>query len=348
MFQPNKFYYNLSLYNDTLSNVRAQLQNTQQVPIIMNPSEWQGSIVRFTVSANWPLFIPTIPDPAFPTVTNLSITLSYGNAYFQQFIDITSDESKNGVFDIGIFLNDLNNAAAIAWNNMTAAFPASTAAYPPFFALDAPSGLISMYVDSGWLDDTVPTPSLIWMNSFLQDLLGLPANLRLPPPQPNGADYNIAIKDYSYLIPAAGIRYGYPYALNTRAGDILQVSQEYDQLSELSDISTIQFSSNLLPVVPESVPINPGVSQNGLIQGNTDKVVTDFVISRLDAKPRDNSFVYLPTAEYRRFSLLGNVPIRNIDIQASFTRYNSSNPNPLFLPPGGSMTLKLLFERIRS
>ena len=347
MDQPDIFYYNLSLYNDTLSAYRAQLQNTQQSPIIFNPSHYTASIIRFTVDANWPLFIPTIPNPVTPLVTNLSITFSYGPNFFQEFINITPDEAKNGVFDISLFLNDLNGASEAAYTAMITAFPAAPGAFAPFFALDPPSGLISMYVDVGWLDTTAPTPNLIWMNSFLQDILGLPANIRLPPPQPNGADYNIAVKNYSPVLPASGARVGYPYALATLAGTLIQVSQEYDQLSEFSDIATIQFTSNLLPVVPEYVPINPGTGQASVVQANSNNIVQDFVITRQDAKPRDNSFVYLPTAEYRRFALIGNTPIRTVDISANYTRANSSSPVPLFLPPGGSMTLKLLFERRR-
>ena len=203
-----------------------------------------------------------------------------------------------------------------------------------------------MYVDIGWIDDTAQTPNLIWMNSYLQDILGFPANLRLPPPQPNGTDYNIAVKSYAYVLPPTGSRSGYPYYLNAIAATMLQVTQEYDQLSEFSDISTIQFTSNLLPVVPEYVPLTPGTGQGGIVQAGTNNIVTDFVITREDAKPRDNSFVYNPTAEFRRFSLMGNNPIRKLDITASFTRASSSQAIPLYLPPAGSMTVKLLFERI--
>ena len=134
----NIFYYDLRLYNDTLTSALAQVQNTHQAPILMDPSKWQASIIRFTIDANWPLFVPTIPNPAFPLQTNMSITLSYGNNYFQEFINITPDEAKNGVFDIGLFLQDLNFAAATAYNNMATAFPAAPAAEPPQFVLDAP------------------------------------------------------------------------------------------------------------------------------------------------------------------------------------------------------------------
>jgi hypothetical protein len=84
--------------------------------------------------------------------------------------------------------------------------------------------------------------------------------------------------------------------------------------------------------------------QNSNVSANFLSIITDFVITRQDAKPRDNSFVYLPTAEYRMFSLLGNVPLRRLDIQAYFTTYGGHSL-PLFLPPDGSMTLKLMFRK---
>jgi hypothetical protein len=101
----------------------------------------------------------------------------------------------------------------------------------------------------------------------------------------------------------------------------------------------------MIPVVSEYLPDTPMVSdQNSNVSANFLSIITDFVITRQDAKPRDNSFVYLPTAEYRMFSLLGNVPLRRLDIQAYFTTYGGHSL-PLFLPPDGSMTLKLMFRK---
>jgi hypothetical protein len=344
MGDPDLIYYDFSLFNDSTKNTVAQLQNRRQAAVLSNPSEYEGSIIRFTVDANWPLFIPAIPNPVgAPLVTNMSISFSYLGNFFQQFVSITAQEAKNGVFDFGIFLNDINAASVLAFTAMKAAFPGAPGAYAPYFALDSKTSLISIYVDDGWLDD-VGAPNFIWFNSYLQDILGFPANIRSPPPQPSGADYQIAVKQYSPILPPTPNRYGFPYALNGLAGNIIQVSQEYVQLAEFSDIATIMFTTNQIPIAAEYLPISTGLDQSVSTQDNFLPIITDFSVVRSDAKPRDNSFVYLPTAEYRMFSLMSNQPLTGLDIKAYYTTFDGKLYE-LLLPPGGSMTLKLLFRK---
>lgn len=336
-------YYNLSLFNDTNNNYLATLSDPRQDAAIFDPSQYEGSIVRFTVDANWPLFIPYIPNPAFPLRTNISITLSYLGNFYQQFVSVTPTEAKQGVFDISIFLDDLNQATALAYAALVAAAPPGPH-NAPFFALNAQTGLISMYVGSDWID-TVGNPYNIYFNVYLQNLLGLPFNLQNQFPSPNGTDYQIAVKNYSPVLPTGANKPGYPFAVSAYTDPVLQVSQDYDQLSEFSDIATIQFTTQMIPIFEEYLPDTPMASeQSNNLSSNFTSIITDFVISRNDAKPRDNSFVYLPTAEYRVFSLKGGAPIRRLDIQAFYTTYGGHSM-PLYLPPGGSMSLKLMFRR---
>lgn len=343
MSTPDIIYYNLSLFNDTPGNYPATLSDQRQETIIFDPSEYEASIIRFTVDANWPLFIPTIPNPAFPLQTNISITFSFQNTFFQEFVSVTPQEAKQGVFDISLFLNDLNLASANAWNALRVAFPPGPH-NAPFFALNAPTGLISMYVGTDWIDTNI-NPYNIYFNVYLQNLLGLPFNIQNQFPAPNGTDYQIAVKNYSPVLPSGANKAGYPFAVSGYTDPVLQVSQDYDQLSEFSDIATIQFTTQFTPIVSEYLPDTPMVSQqNSNVSSNFLSIITDFVITRNDAKPRDNSFVYLPTAEYRMISLLGGAPIKRLDIQAYFTTYGGHSL-PLYLPPDGSMTLKLMFRR---
>lgn len=335
-------YYNLSLFNDLNTNYLAQLSDPRQEAVLFDPSQYEGSIVRFTVDANWPLFIPKIPNPAFPLQTDISITLSHLGNNYQQFVSITPTEAKQGVYDISIFLDDLNRAAELAWTALTTAYPGGPAD-PPFFALTPSTGLISMYVGTDWLDN-LGSPYNIYFNVYLQNLLGLPFNLQNQFPSANGTDYQIAVKSYSPVLPT-GAKPGYPYGISLFSDPVIQVTQDYDQLSEFSDIATIQFTTQMIPIVEEFLPDTPMASQqNNNLSANFTSIITDFIITRNDAKPRDNSFVYLPTAEYRMFSMKSGAPIRRIDIQAFYTTYGG-HTMPLFLPPGGSMTLKLMFRR---
>jgi hypothetical protein len=200
-----------------------------------------------------------------------------------------------------------------------------------------------MYVDSGWLDSN-PTPNYVYFNSQLADLLNLPANFRNPPPSPNGTDVQTAIKNYAPLLPAVNTRFGFPFALNTLAGNILNVSQEYVQLSSFSDVQSIMFTSNLMPIIAEYVPFSVSPNQSVNTGARNLPVITDYVLIREDAKPRDSSFVYLPTAEYRLFDLQGTLPMTGIDVKAYYVGANFA-AKPLYLPPDGSFSIKIMFRR---
>lgn len=339
-------YYNLSLFNEGVRNIPAQLLDRRQSAIITNPEEYNCSIVRFTCDSFFPLFIPFIPDPAFPLQTDISITFTYLGIPYQQFVNVTPNEAKYGVFDFGLFLTDLNAASNAAFTAMKAANPGAPGQFYPYFALDPKTQLISMYVDIGWFDTLTP-PNLIYFNQKLQNLLNLPATVYNVVPAPFGEDYQISVKGYSAVLPAAGSRSDYPYDISPLAATFIQVSQEFVQLAEFSDISTLMFTSNILPIVPELTPVTTASNQSQNTSNTYMPIITDFVITRSNSEPRSNSFLYLPTAEYRRLSLSGGSPVTGVDISAYFTTYGGKI-YPLYLPPGGSMTLKLLFERKRT
>ena len=347
MSAPELQYVDFTLLNDTTMNAPAYVRNTRNIPYLKNPSEYNGTVVRFTVDANWPLFIPQytiLEEKGVPHyVTNISLTLTYNASTYQRFVEISADEAKNGVFDFGVFFSELNAAASDAYLAMFTEHPGIPAAYPPYFALDPKTSLISMYVDDGWLDNEV-TPCNIWFSTYLQDLVNLPTNFRLAPPQPNGMDYQIAVKGYSNILPPVNTRANFPYDLNARTATLLQVSQEFVQLSTFSDIATIAFTTTAMPIVPEFLPVRSGIGQNSSTISDFVPIITDIIIAREDGKPRDSSFVYLPTAEYRRFELVGDIPLTTIDVKAYYTTYDGVL-HDLMLPPGGSMTLKLLFEK---
>src|SRR5271166_348696 len=118
MTEIDEFYYNFLLNNDKPYPIPAALINRLQGPLMNDPSKYRCSIIRFEISANFPLFIPVVTGQDMKTgdyITNMSITLELLGIPYQQFVEITPDMNANGVFDISLFLDQVNIALAAAY-----------------------------------------------------------------------------------------------------------------------------------------------------------------------------------------------------------------------------------------
>lgn len=342
----DEYYYNFLLNNDKPYPIQASLINRLQGPIMDDPSKYRCSIVRFEITSNIPLFVPllTVDDSKSDTyITNMSVTLQYLGVNYQQFITLTPDMRNNGIFDISIFLNQVNVALAAAY----ALIPPNPTATPPFLYLDTSSSLIKMVVDVTYQNILSIN---VWFNQYLEDVLNLPTIINISqkpgiPLNPNGLDCQISISSSGILLPPTGSRYGFPLEINARVQDQIYMSQDYVQLSSFSDISTIQFTSSLLPIVQEFVPTTTSTSQNSNINSTTVPIITDFIVTSTNQEPRPTTFVYLPTAQYRYTDFISpKTPVNTVDLNAFYTLYTGEQ-KPFILPPDGFMSLKLLIER---
>ena len=73
---------------------------------------------------------------------------------------------------------------------------------------------------------------------------------------------------------------------------------------------------------------------------NISNVLTDFSAD----SPLRPYIYYVPTAEFRMISLVGNRPLNNIDVGV-FYKTRTGDLVPFRLGSGGSASLKLLFRR---
>lgn len=333
------FQIDLSQQNTTPSNIFARLEYTFQNPVLIKPSDYIISITRFGINARFPLFFPVIPDPTSPLTTDVSITFGYTGVFYQQFVQVTADEVKNGVFSITEYLRHVNDASAAAFALLVAANP-GIANMAPYFAFNPDSQIISMYVDTLW-EDGAGGPQ-IFFNQALQAFMNLPATNYKIPPNTFGLDYQILVPDSSKLIPAAGARVGYPVFLSALAFAIIQVEQEYAQTNNFVDLNKLLFTSANIPVVKQFTPVNTSPTGGSTTQSSFQNVLTDFSIASLD---HNFTFIsYLPTAEFRRISMLGNKPMDVLDISVTYTTFSGGLYN-IILPPGGSLDIQLTFEK---
>lgn len=343
MARTDIIYHNLSLTNNQSQPILASITDQRQSPILGNPSEWEMSIVRFQVSGDLiPLFHPIIPNPAFPLVTNMSITLSFGGVFFQEFINITNEMADNGVFFYGPYLDQLNTAANAAFVILKAAFPAAPQTAPPIFVLNPVTQLISMYVQDSYIQ-TSPTSIGIGLNQYLQAILDFPYSQFNGYSTPFGYDYVIDVDNAAILTPPPP-RSGYPFAISIIAGNVLQVSQEFPTLHLWDNVKSIIFITSLIPIVKEALPNSVSLSQNNNISNNTQSVLTDFDFVKDISEPRPSIIQYTPPGEYRMISMNQANAYSVSDVQAQYSDYNGDT-FPIYLNSGTNMSLKIMYRR---
>src|SRR4051812_21196664 len=91
-------YYNFVIANNTNGAIQAQYTDFRSQALILSPEEWYVSIIRFDVPGSgvpinnlWNYVMPysqinplTGLNNTDPNILKLSVTLKYGNLYYQQ------------------------------------------------------------------------------------------------------------------------------------------------------------------------------------------------------------------------------------------------------------------------
>ncbi len=195
---------------------------------------------------------------------------------------------------------------------------ASPSIIAPKLSFDVNSQLCAMQLDSDDYGFNEAGKINIYMNTQLYALLStLPASVVH---QSIGKDFqinNLISDDPSYL------------------------TQEYKTIELWNPVSSIVFTSNMLPIYQSvTAPLQVYVDGN-LSNNNTSyhflNIMTDFIGNDLIFTP----FVEYAPSIYRFLNLKPNASIRNIDLQVYWMNKNTGQLKPLYLVPGGSCSTKL-------
>ena len=129
--------------------------------------------------------------------------------------------------------------------------------------------------------------------------------------------------------------------------DRFQIFQEYTTVSSWSPVLSICICSNTIPVAPNQISSLLTIGRNQVNpSGNnaqSNQVITDY---SSDTGLYRGYIYYVPSAEYRRLTLMSSSSsLTNLDL-SFFFRDRLGILNPLLLPSGASATVKLLFELI--
>jgi hypothetical protein len=132
----------------------------------------------------------------------------------------------------------------------------------------------------------------------------------------------------------------------------LVMTQNYNSTSTLwSPISSIVFSSTMIPIFPEQTgtPLTYGQGNNNTpTESSADfaPIITDIAIPVERADDYRGFLSYTPTGEYRLSSFTGSkIDLRNIDIQVFWKNRINSQLYPIGMFNLSSVSIKIMFRK---
>lgn len=172
-----------------------------------------------------------------------------------------------------------------------------------------------------------------------------------------GTEDMIVVYNNQYQNTNGGTRPTYPLTpVSSAIAAIPQiiVPQEHSTTILFSPISSIVFSTSLLPVQntllskPAIFNFYDGVTSSNLrSSGNnnvTAPILTDFELQGATGTSSQTKITYTPTAEYRMIDLRGTTPVNAIEVSV-FWKDKFSGLHRFELAAGCAATIKLLFRR---
>lgn len=418
---PNILYYNADIINNTSldpvgtsdTNI-VRFTETRSVPLLNNISNFEFSIIRFTMngpSLNLPLYIPTIElgqnDINKTTlIVNLQLSKSFvdGGGTARQFVGfarknivyksetlayilnnfplpnppITQQDMRGTyywIYTYGHFCELVNETFDDLKQDLQTQYTAYQATFTapstnPLLISQAPrifftqsTNLFSIYYDArGYGTSTKTNTSFgtlteeIFTLSFNNNLFNLLSNFEFDfvGIQPSSETYVLKTvnKNYTNWIEAPT---NLPAAiLPAPAADGYWVmTQNFISTSNLwSPISSIVFTSTLIPIYPEQVgePSYFGDSNDlGFSTSSSafSPIITDISLPLQNAHDYRQFIEYAPSAEYRMSSLgRSKQSLSNIDIQVFFKNRLDNSLYPIRMTNYSTVSLKIMFRKI--
>jgi hypothetical protein len=149
---------------------------------------------------------------------------------------------------------------------------------------------------------------------------------------PSTQTYEFALNKYDHITEVETIA----------TVDYLVQSQQAIGVYAFNPIQKVILISNSIPVRKSFTQIN---TTGNASENNSIAILQDFKISsELNALGQRKGITYIPKTKLR-LDLLGNVPLRNIDIQAYWSGYDDLL-YPITILPGQQFDIKLSFSRI--
>jgi hypothetical protein len=330
--QNDNIYADLLVTNtvqtDVNNRVPVKFYLNQSQPILKDTTNYKMSVVRFSLNTETlPIWIPQFSDIETDT-TIYSCTMELNGNYYQRYMQyvpqnnnpIDADE-RYYVYSyqyVMYLFNNMLTECLVGLNNIA---PTGVSVAPKM-RFDINTQLCSVEINATQYGFNETGKINIYFNTSFYALLStLPANIINGS---NGMDFQLN---------------------NSMCDDNTLLTQEYPTIELWNPISSIVFTTNLLPIY-NSVTAPIQVYEDGqLLNNNTNyhflNILTDFVGNELNFTPYVE---YVPSI-YRYIDLKPGSSIRNIDINVYWMNRFNGTLKPLFLVPGGSCAMKLFMTK---
>ena len=354
---PDHIYVDGTLYNDTFVTgatgatagpqyVLAQIQQQQTAPIVTDTAQYSLVIARFSIGGS---FVARTEQPNATDSTNAQdwVSLSYNGVYYDSpvIIPLTLDpigQPARLAYTIQAWLDVINAAWAASLANLIAANPGGPTgptAPGPVITFDPATGLYAL---------NVPTYFGTGATGATGDGIGVGMSYQL---YRGFQSFNV-LQDSPLLYNHHDITFVREFTgantvtLNFGAtggtGPYMALQQEAAWGSSIENTSQLLLVSSSLPVYAETIATTNASNPAAGMGNVTLATITDFLIGAdSELASQANGYLYVPTL-YRIVSMKGTGPLSYWDVQA-YIRQTDGTVFPLYLAPGESMSVKLLF-----
>jgi hypothetical protein len=355
--EPDHIYIDGNLYNNTyltptgpVQYVPAEIKQTRDSPIIYNPGQYNLTIARFSISSD---DVPRVFQDARTTATGTYGTkwwvgVSYNGAFYDEpvILPTITDPLQNQVkyaYNIQQFVDVINDA----WSDAQTAAQGAGAPTGPgdiLMTYDNVSGLYTINVPSWYGSGTGGTTGSgigVHMSFLLYQKFQSYNVIQNSPLQYNNHDITF-VREWVGNNLTTDITLHVGTGGTGITGTYMQLKQDKAWPSSIMDVHRLYITTSSLPIYSEYISVLDSL-QNGGGNGNqTLPILTDFLIGHdEDLNSRGENYIYTPTL-YRLTSLKGTAPITQWDIKI-YIGLADGTIYPLYIPPSGEMSVKLLF-----
>ena len=139
------------------------------------------------------------------------------------------------------------------------------------------------------------------------------------------------------------------YTFNNK--DYYVLKQDFESISSFwCPISSIVFTTNLLPIMPElsgqPIEFKDGKEHKSTTVQNYEKVITDLILPLGAPDSYNRAITYYPSSEYRLSEFTkSKFSLRNIGLSGFYKLRTNGRLIPLTLPNQSSISIKIMFRR---
>jgi hypothetical protein len=332
MDQNDDVYIDLLVSNSVQTNsnsrVATQFYQSSSQPIIKSTNGYKMSIIRFALDTqSLPIFIPSMTST---NTTAYSFTMEYNGVQYQQFMEFIPQNLKPQDPDEYYYVYSYQYVVYLLNGCLQSCFAGLKAltgcplTVCPVLSFDNSTQKCSLNLGGSVGYNSSGTIKL-YMNFAMNTLLS-----SLP--------MVIVKKDVA----------GMDYQINNIIGPSMNVlTQEISTIALWNPVSSILFTSNLIPIYQSQTPPLQ-VYQNGQLINNASNfnsasIMTDFIADNLNFV--SGGYVQYAPALYRYLSLRPNSEIRNLDLQVYWMRKDTGVMKKLYIGVGNTCSVKLFLTK---